>query len=160
MSSATEPASPAPRAQVVARNSIWMTLDALVGLPVSLVLSILVARSIGPDVLGVYNFANWVLSAGMMVVTYGVTFGMQQFAAERVGQGDIPGATAVLARGLRWQLGMVVVILTVGIALTAGALPAGVPTGTDHRGAQYLPPRFSCPYPRLASAPPRLTPRT
>ena len=60
-----------------------MTLDALVSLPVSLALSILVARSIGPDVLGVYNFANWVLSAGMAVVTTGVTFGMQQFAAER-----------------------------------------------------------------------------
>ena len=95
-----------------------MTLDALVALPVSLALSILVARSIGPDVLGVYNFANWVLSAGMTVVTTGVTFGMQQFAAERVGQGDIAGATAVLARGLRWQLGLIAVILTAGIAIT------------------------------------------
>ena len=52
MSSESEPAgAAAPRAQVVARNSIWMTLDALVALPVSLALSILVARSIGPDVL-------------------------------------------------------------------------------------------------------------
>ena len=76
-----------------------MTLDALVGLPVALTLSILVARSIGPDVLGVYNVANWMLAAGMAVVTAGVTFGMQQFTAERLGQGDIAGATEVLARG-------------------------------------------------------------
>ena len=118
MLSAPESALSPPRTQVVARNSIWMTLDALVSLPVSLALSILVARSIGPDVLGVYNFANWVLSAGMTVVTTGVTFGMQQFAAERVGQGDIAAAGAVLARGLRWQLGLIAVILTAGVALT------------------------------------------
>jgi O-antigen/teichoic acid export membrane protein len=118
VSSAPETASPPPRAQVVARSSIWMTLDALVSLPVSLALSIFVARSIGPDVLGIYNFANWVLSAGMTVVTTGVTFGMQQFAAERVGQGDMAAATAVLVQGLRWQLGLIAVIQTAGIALT------------------------------------------
>ncbi len=95
-----------------------MTLDALVALPVSLILSILVARSIGPDVLGVYNFANWVLGAGMAVATSGVTFGMQQFAAERIGQGDLDGATAVLARGLRWQLVLIAVLVTLGVALT------------------------------------------
>ncbi len=95
-----------------------MTLDALVALPVSLALSILVARSIGPEVLGVYNFANWVLGAGMAVATSGVTFGMQQFAAERIGQGDVAGATAVLARGLRWQLGLIAVLVTLGVALT------------------------------------------
>ena len=112
-----KPAS-GPRAQVVARNSIWMTLDALVALPVSLLLSIVVARSIGPDVLGVYNFANWLLGAGMAVVTSGVTFGMQQFAAERLGQNDVAGATAVLKRGLRWQLLLVTVLLAAGIVGT------------------------------------------
>ena len=95
-----------------------MTLDALVALPVSLILSVLVARSIGPEVLGVYNFANWVLGAGMAVATSGVTFGMQQFAAERIGQGDLAGATAVLARGLRWQLCLIAVLVTFGVALT------------------------------------------
>jgi O-antigen/teichoic acid export membrane protein len=123
VSSTPETAGPAPRAQVVARNSIWMTLDALVGLPVALALSILVARSIGPDVLGVYNFAIWVLSAGMTVVTTGVTFGMQQFAAERLGQGDVAAATAVLRRGLQWQLGLVAAILAAGVAITLGFSP-------------------------------------
>lgn len=75
MSSVPEPAGPGPRAQVVARNSIWLTLDSLVAIPVSLALSILVARSIGPDVLDLYNFANWTLGAGVVVVTNGVTYG-------------------------------------------------------------------------------------
>jgi O-antigen/teichoic acid export membrane protein len=118
VSSAPEAGDRAPRAHVVARNSIWLSLDALVALPVALALSIFVARSIGPDVLGVYNFANWILSAGMTVITVGVTFGMQQFTAERLGQGDVAAATEVLARGLRWQLGLVAVILTAGISLT------------------------------------------
>lgn len=121
--STSAPAS-GPRAQVVARNSIWMTLDALVALPVSLLLSIVVARSIGPDVLGVYNFANWLLGAGMAVVTSGVTFGMQQFAAERLGQNDVAGATAVLKRGLRWQLLLVTVLLAAGIVGTLVFSPA------------------------------------
>ncbi len=115
----TAPGNPiGPRAKVVAKNSIWMTLDALVALPASLALSIIVARSIGPDVLGVYNLANWLLGAGMTVATAGVTFGMQQFTAERIGQGDLSGATAVLARGLRWQISLIFALLVVGTATT------------------------------------------
>lgn len=72
-----------------------MTLDAIVSLPVSLALSILVARKIGPDVLGLYNFANWVLGAGVVVFTNGVAYGMQVFAAEKLGQNDFAGATSV-----------------------------------------------------------------
>ncbi len=121
MSSVPDP--PRARAQTVARNSIWLTLDALVGIPVSLALSILVARTIGPDVLGVYNFANWVLGAGMAVATTGVTFGMQQFAAERLGQGDLAGARLVLARGLRWQLALSALLFTVGVVLVLALSP-------------------------------------
>lgn len=122
------PEAPAPptdgRAHVVARNSIWLTLDALVSLPVSLVLSVVVARSIGPDHLGVYNFANWLLGAGMTVATTGVTLGMQQFAAERLGRGDVHGAVAVLARGLRWQFLLLSVLLATGVAATMIFSPA------------------------------------
>lgn len=114
----------ASRAQVVARNSIWLTLDALVSLPVSLVLSIVVARSIGPDHLGVYNFANWLLGAGMTVATNGVTLGMQQFAAERLGRGDVHGAHAALAKGLRWQLLLLSLLLVAGVATTLLLSPA------------------------------------
>lgn len=114
----TTESAPGPRSRTVARNSIWMTLDALVSMPVSLALSVFVARSIGPDVLGVYNFAIWLLGTGMAVATTGVTFGMQQFAAEHFGRGDIPGATAVLMKGLRWQLMLVAVLLAAGIAGT------------------------------------------
>lgn len=122
------PEAPAPptdgRAHVVARNSIWLTLDALVSLPASLVLSVVVARSIGPDHLGVYNFANWLLGAGMTVATTGVTLGMQQFAAERLGRGDVHGAVAVLARGLRWQLLLLTVLLATGVVATMIFTPA------------------------------------
>ena len=121
--SAAKPGTSAPRAQIVASNSIWMTLDAFVALPVSLALSILVARKIGPDVLGLYNFANWVLGAGIVVVTNGVTFGMQVFAAEKLGQQDVAGATSVLRLGLRWQLGLIAVLVPLGIALTLAFCP-------------------------------------
>lgn len=97
---------------------MWLALDAAIAMPVSLALSVLVARSIGPDVLGVYNFANWILGAGIVVVTNGVTYGMQLFTAEKLGQGDVAGARAVLAHGLRWQLGLSAVLVAVGMALT------------------------------------------
>ena len=102
---------------------MWLALDAAIAMPVSLALSVLVARSVGPDVLGVYNFANWVLGAGIVVVTNGVTYGMQLYAAEKLGKGDLAGAMAVLAHGLRWQLALAAVLVSLGTVLTLALSP-------------------------------------
>ncbi|HEX8028163.1 MAG TPA: hypothetical protein VF491_06870, partial [Vicinamibacterales bacterium] len=69
-------------------------LDAVVSLVVSVGLSIAVARGLGPDVLGFYSYAMWLLAMATAIATSGVAVGMQQFAAERVGRGDIAGASA------------------------------------------------------------------
>ena len=122
VSTAAELAKSPPRSQVVARNSIWLTLDAIVAVPVSLALSVLVARKIGPDVLGLYNFANWLLGAGVVVFTNGVSYGMQVFAAEKLGQNDFAGATCP-RYGLLWQLGLIALLVPSGIALTLTLCP-------------------------------------
>jgi len=111
------------RTRSVAGNSGWLTLDAIFGVVGSLVLSVFVARSLGPDVLGVYNFASWALTAGVVVVTNGVTYGLQMFTAERFGQGDIEGAKAIVRQGLRWQLALSAVLLLAGLAVTAALAP-------------------------------------
>lgn len=102
----------------MASNSAWLALDTAVGVAVSLVLSVTVARSVGPDVLGVYNFANWILGAGIVVLTNGVTYGMQLFAAELLGRGDIAGVRQVLRHGLRWQIGLSLLLTLVGVVCT------------------------------------------
>lgn len=111
------------RTRSVAGNSGWLTLDAVFGVVGSLVLSVFVARSLGPDVLGVYNFASWALTAGVVVVTNGVTYGLQMFTAERFGQGDIDGARAIVRQGLRWQLALSGLLLLVGLVATATMAP-------------------------------------
>lgn len=111
------------RTRSVAGNSGWLTLDAVFGVVGSLVLSVFVARSLGPDVLGVYNFASWALTAGVVVVTNGVTYGLQMFTAERFGQGDIDGARAIVRQGLRWQLALSALLLLVGLVATATMAP-------------------------------------
>ena len=118
MATVTEPLQPRRRAAVVASNSAWLALDTAVGVAVSLVLSVTVARSVGPDVLGVYNFANWILGAGIVVLTNGVTYGMQLFAAELLGRGDIAGVRQVLRHGLRWQIGLSLLLTLIGVAST------------------------------------------
>ena len=87
-------------------------------------LSIAVARGLGPDVLGFYSYAMWLLAMATAIATTGVAVGMQQFAAERIGRGDLNGASAVLARGLRWQLAIAALLVSVGTALTFAFAPA------------------------------------
>ncbi len=118
MATVTEPLQTRRRAAVVASNSAWLALDTAVGVAVSLVLSVTVARSVGPGVLGVYNFANWMLGAGIVVLTNGVTYGMQLFAAELLGRGDIAGVRTVLRHGLRWQIGLSLLLTLIGVAST------------------------------------------
>lgn len=93
-------------------------------LAVSIGLSIAVARSLGPDVLGIYSYAIWLLTVATAIATSGVAIGMQQFAAERLGRGDVTGASAVLARGLRWELNLAAVLISVGVVVTLAVSPA------------------------------------
>ena len=118
------PSSATSRSRLVARNSLWLGLDAGVSLVVSVGLSIAVARSLGPDVLGFYSYAMWLLTAATAIATTGVAVGMQQFAAERLGRGDVTGASAVLARGVRWELGLAALLVSVGVAVTLAVAPA------------------------------------
>ena len=112
------------RTRVVVRNSLWLSLDAVVSLVASLALSIAVARSLGPTVLGVYNYAMWLLSSAAAITATGVAYGMQQFAAERLGRGDLAGAAAVLRRGFRWQLALATLIVAAGATAVVGFAPS------------------------------------
>jgi O-antigen/teichoic acid export membrane protein len=101
-----------------------LALDAAVSIVASFGLSVMVARGLGPDVLGVYSYAMWLLAAATAVATTGVTAGMQQFAAERLGRGDFKGAAAVLNWGLPWQLGLAALLVTLGTVVTLAVSPA------------------------------------
>ena len=122
---ATTDVSPANQARTVtvANSSVWLVLDALTGSLVAAVLSISVARALGPDVLGVYSYLMWLVNAGAVIASTGIAIGMHRFAAELLGRGDIYGLDAILARGRRYQQWSAVTLVVAGLVVAMKTVP-------------------------------------
>lgn len=106
------------RTRTVAKNSLWLLLDALFSMAVAFGLSVAVARALEPEILGLYNYAIWLANSAAGTLSTGASLGMQRFAAERYGRQDYGGVRAVLRRGFRWQLYGSILLVGLGIAAT------------------------------------------
>ena len=107
------PAPPQTSAQpgtgvTIARNSLWMMLDSVAGMWRTLYISIVVARRLGPDFMGHYNYILWFATVLRMVTEVAIPATVRKFAAEFSGRGDYPGEDD-LSRALRLQAKLLVV---------------------------------------------------
>lgn len=101
--------------RVVARNSFWLALDAGVNFVAALICSVAVARVMGPEKLGYYNYALWVASITGLVATFGVPSATRKFAAEYFGRGEVATAKAVIKATFRFQLISAIVTVAIGL---------------------------------------------
>lgn len=106
--------------RVVARNSFWLALDAGVGFLSALICSVAVARVLGPEKLGYYNYALWVVSITGLVATFGVPTATRKFAAEYFGRGDVATAKAIIKATFRFQLISALVAVAIGLVVVFG----------------------------------------
>src|SRR5204863_6910914 len=107
------PTGVSKRHQIV-NNSFLMALDTGAGIASSFVGSILVARIMGPTVLGYYNFVLWVASLTTQFGAFGIPAATRKYAAELRGRGDLAGARAVVAATSRYQTILAAVISIAG----------------------------------------------
>jgi O-antigen/teichoic acid export membrane protein len=100
----------------IARNSLWMIFDSVVGMGATLYVSIIMARRLGPDFMGGYNYILYFATFLRTVTEVAIPATVRKFAAEFSGRGDYSLVKTIVSRALRLQCK--VLVLGVGAGLT------------------------------------------
>jgi len=79
------------------RNTAWATLGKYVEYFLGMVMSVLIARALGPQDYGVYAFAIWISHLALLLVNGGLPTAVIKFLAELRGRNDY-GAEGILFR--------------------------------------------------------------
>ena len=113
----------------VARFGMWSVVGHVATAAAAFGVSIIVARSLGPDAFGRYSYFLWLLRFVPVVLALGVPMALTKLVAEQLGAGDEHRAAAFARYGLRWH---------VLLAPIAGALTGVVVlTIEDHAGLAW-----------------------
>jgi len=99
----------------IAKNSIWLLLDTFAGMGASFYCSILVARQLGPDFMGHYNFVLVFASVLRMLTEVAIPVTVRKFAAELMGRGDYVMLKTLVRSALRLQGKLAVVGVSAGL---------------------------------------------
>jgi O-antigen/teichoic acid export membrane protein len=73
-------------ARTVARNSLWSGLDTLVEMFLPPIMSIIVARAMGPAKLGAFSYVMWLATSATTLAATGISWSGNKFLAEYAGQ--------------------------------------------------------------------------
>jgi O-antigen/teichoic acid export membrane protein len=99
----------------IAKNSFWLMLDTVVGMLATLYSSILVARRLGPDFMGNYNYILWFATVLRMVTEVAIPATVRKFAAEFMGRGDYVTLKSMLQRAMRLQAKLAIAGVSLGL---------------------------------------------
>jgi len=108
-SEGTPAANPAatrrPGASVgIARNSMWLTVDTVASMVGAFYCSILVARRLGPDFMGQYNYVLYFATVLKMVTDLAIPVTVRKFSAEFIGREDFDAVRTLVDRSLAHRL--------------------------------------------------------
>lgn len=101
----------------IARNSFWLLIDSSVGFASAFYCSIAVARGLGPDRMGDYNYIMWFANVLRLVTELAIPATLRKFAAELMGQGEYVKLKTLVSRVLRIQVGLGTLGVGVGLGL-------------------------------------------
>lgn len=100
----------------IARNAAWYTFDVVASLVTAFATSIVIARAIGPQKLGYFNYIAWLASISASIGGLGVPVTTRKYMAEYFGRGEPGVCRAIFERTFRLQ------ILTAGVITAVGLL--------------------------------------
>lgn len=109
----SETDAPSSVRETLVRNTFWYGLVTVFGLAAGLVMSIVLARGLGPAAMGDYSYLLWALRVLTAVATLGWAFATVRYTAESYARGERERARGVLSFFLRRQL------VTTGIVAAA-----------------------------------------
>jgi O-antigen/teichoic acid export membrane protein len=108
---------------VLARNTLWYGLITLLGLASGLAMSVVLARGLGPSLMGDYSFVLWALRTLDALAGLGFGLALVRYAADALAR-DEPGvARGVIGVLVRWQLAAVAVVAAGAAAASLALAP-------------------------------------
>lgn len=115
-----KPPSTSPAGSItktVARNSGWYAVEQAVEMVAGFIVSIAMARVIGPERLGYFNYIVWLVNLSRLVGNLGVPTTARKYMAEYLGRNEPGVVRGVFFYTLRLQIRTAVIITAVGLAL-------------------------------------------
>lgn len=111
------------RSRLLARNSAWTALELSLDIVGNALLGIVVARTLGPTMLGDYAYVSWLSMLAASFAVGGVTAATGKYASEYAGRGELPVVRTLVRKSLGWQSLLGVVVCGSLLAVTAVELP-------------------------------------
>lgn len=115
----------------IAKNALFQFWIVLLTVGSSLLLSVALARKLGPEQYGSYSFALWLVGLGALLSNMGISVASTKFIAEYQGAGDQRGLLWVVRATLRSRA-LVAVVIAVGLAPVSMLLLADDPGSSVH----------------------------
>jgi O-antigen/teichoic acid export membrane protein len=109
--------------QVIAKNTAWNALDRAIGIASTLITSVAVARSLGPEKLGYYIYLVWVTAIAGTVGSLGVPAATRKFMSEYRGRGEIGVAARIVSTTFRVQVAIALVVQVAALAVVVTLVP-------------------------------------
>ena len=97
--------------QTVARNLLLANSSNYLEYFLGLLVSMLIARSLGPSDFGVYVFLIWLVSIAVAIANEGLSLSVTKHVAERAGHADHPAASIIIRHFERGHLNRLLVIM-------------------------------------------------
>jgi O-antigen/teichoic acid export membrane protein len=107
----------------LARNTAWYGLVTGVGLVSGLAMSVILARGLGPALMGDLSYVTWAERTLTAVATLGYTFATVRYTAEAFARGDVGHGWAVVRLFMRRQLVTTALVTLAAAALVIGLAP-------------------------------------
>src|SRR6266545_6131737 len=101
----------------IAKNYLWLLTDSIAGMLTAFYCSILVARGLGPDRMGEYNYLLYFAAVLKMFTEVAVPVTLRKFAAELMGREDYSALKTLVRAALRLEVKLAALGLVVGLTL-------------------------------------------
>jgi O-antigen/teichoic acid export membrane protein len=106
------------------RNTAWYGLVTLVGLGSGLLMSIVLARGLGPQRMGDFSYVTWAWGTMGAVATLGLALATARYTADAVARGDLAGARGLARHFRRRQLVATLLVVALTVPLVLWLAPA------------------------------------
>lgn len=110
----------------VVRNTFWYGLITVAGLGSGLLMSVVLARGLGPAQMGDYSFLLWIARMVHAVAVLGLALATVRYTAAAFGQGDGARASAFLRFFLRRQIASTTLIVALLLPIVLLWDPSGL----------------------------------
>src|SRR5437867_6999713 len=91
--------------QTIVRNTFWYGVVTAIGLVAGLLMSVVLARGLGPARMGDYSYLLWLMRTITAVATLGYALATVRYVADAIARDDRPRAGAFLRLFVSLQTG-------------------------------------------------------